>query len=135
MRKISFVLVIIFLVTSIEPQPNYAKSAQANPDNTNGIRMQKEKYSVKELQEDFLQFRRHIEEIHPCPYEFTSKGSFDRAFQTQYKKIDEPMSLREFYNLLAPLKGKIGCGHAHLDYPEEYRDKVQVYKFPAASLQ
>jgi len=90
----------------------------------------KEKYSVKELQEDFLQFRRHIEEIHPCPYEFTSKESFDKSYEAQYEKIDQPLSLREFYNVLAPLKAKIGCGHAHLDYPEEYRRTVQVYKFP-----
>lgn len=40
------------------------------------------------------------------------------------------MSLRDFYNLLAPLKAKIGCGHAHLDYPGEYRRTVQNHKFP-----
>ena len=117
----------------------YAQSLQINPENTNGIeRLEKlrrpstlkEEYSVKELQEDFLQFRRHIEEVHPCPYEFTSKESFDRFFQTQYDNIDKPMSLREFYNLLAPLKGYIGCSHAHLDYPGEYRQTVQNHKFP-----
>ncbi len=90
----------------------------------------KEKYSVKELREDFLQFRRHIEEMHPCPYEFTTKESFDRSFEGQYEKISRPMSLREFYNVLAPLKAKTGCGHAHLDYPAEYRHNVQVFKFP-----
>lgn len=90
----------------------------------------KDTYSVKEMQEDFFQFRKHIEEVHPCPYEFTSKESFDRAFESQYEKISGPMSLRQFYNVLAPLKGKIGCGHAHLDYPAEYRNKFQVYKFP-----
>lgn len=118
---------------------SYTKSVQINPDNTNGIRMLeklqrpsllKETYSVKELQEDFLQFRKHIEEVHPCPYEFTSKESFDRSFQTQFEKISKPMSLRDFYQLLAPLKGQIGCGHAHLDYPEEYRRTVQNLKFP-----
>ena len=117
----------------------YTKSVQINPDNTNGLNMLeklrrpstlKEEYSVEELQEDFLQFRRHIEEIFPHPYEFTSEESFDRLFQAQYEKITEPMSLLEFYRLLAPLKGNIGCGHTHLDYPEEYRREVQVQKFP-----
>ncbi len=135
MRKISFVLLIIFFVTSIGSLSNaylryFPHSIQIDPDNTKGIRMLKEKYSVKELQEDFLQFRRHIEETFPCPYEFTSKESFNRSFQGQYEKINKPMSLREFYCLLAPLKGNIGCGHAHLDYPEEYRRTVQIHKFP-----
>jgi hypothetical protein len=89
-----------------------------------------ENYSVKELQEDFQQFRKRIEETFPSPYEFTSKESFDRSFQTQYEKINTPMSLLDFYRLLAPLKGQIGCGHAHLDYPAEYRRTVQIYKFP-----
>jgi len=90
----------------------------------------KERHSVKEMQEDFHQFQKHIEEIHPGPFEFTSKEDFDRSFEAQYAKISEPLSLREFYNVLAPLKAKIGCGHAHLDYPGEYRRNVQVYKFP-----
>lgn len=90
----------------------------------------KERYSIKALQEDFLQFRKCIEDIHPSPYAFTPRESFDEAFQAQYEKIDKPMSLREFYCLLAPLKGKIGDGHAHLDYPEEYRHIVQNHKFP-----
>ena len=90
----------------------------------------RDEYPVKELQEDFLQFRRLIEESHPSPYEFTTKETFDRLFQNQYEGIDRPMSLREFYVLLAPLKGKIGDGHAHLDYPGEYRRTVQTHKFP-----
>jgi hypothetical protein len=85
---------------------------------------------VKDLQEDFLQFRQHIEETFPSPYEFTSKEEFDRSFRSQYEKISKPMTLLEFYRLLAPLKGNIGCGHAHLDYPAEYRKNVQTQKFP-----
>jgi len=135
LRKIGSALIIIFLVTQIDSFSeayikNFSKSVQINPENSDRSRLLKEKYSVKELQEDFLQFRRHIEETFPCPYEFTSKESFDRSFQAQYKKINKPMSLRDFYQLLAPLKGKIGCGHAHLDYPEEYRRLVQTHKFP-----
>ena len=90
----------------------------------------KKKFPVEEIQEDFLQFRKHIEEIHPYPYEFTGKEDFDEAFDNQYRQITRPLSLREFYNVLVPLKAKIGCGHAHLDYPGEYRRNVQVFKFP-----
>jgi hypothetical protein len=90
----------------------------------------KKKYSVTELKEDFLQFCSHIQEVHPSPYGFTSKEDFDRIFDKQYERINRPMTLREFYNTLAPLKAKIGCGHAHLDYPSEYRRYVQNFKFP-----
>ena len=121
---------MLLLVVSIQSQArisNLEDLKKAYPDNTNGINMPekprrpttlKEQYSVKELQEDFLQFRKCIEETHPSPYAFTPKKSFDRSFQIQHEKIDKPMSLNDFYRILAPLKGKIGDGHAHLDYPE-----------------
>jgi hypothetical protein len=130
LRRMSLVLIVILFVTTIQSPAYFANFVQIDPENAGGSKLLKEKYSVKELQEDFLQFRRHIEETFPCPYEFTSKESFDKSFQDQYDKIDEPMSLMEFYRLLAPLKGNIGCGHAHLDYPAEYRNTVQNHKFP-----
>ncbi len=130
LRKTMVVLAVVIFLASAHSYMHPSRSFQAHPDSTSRIAMEEETYPVEQLQEDFLQFRKHIEEVHPCPYEFTGKESFDRAFQTEYEKIKEPMTLREFYNLLAPLKAKIGCGHAHLDYPGEYRRAVQTYKFP-----
>ena len=126
MRKISFVLIIILIVNPISAQTKIKEAVEVFKLNTLLI----EKYSVKELQEDFLQFRRHLEEIYPYPYEFIIKESLDESFEAQYKKISKPMSIHEFYKILVPLKAKIGCGHAHLDYPDEYRRNVQVFKFP-----
>jgi hypothetical protein len=128
--RMNLVLIMILSVDTIQFPAYFANFAQIDPENADGLKTLKEKYSVMELQEDFLQFRRHIEETFPCPYEFTSKELFDRSFQDQYNKINKPMSLLEFYCLLAPLKGNIGCGHAHLDYPAEYRHAVQNHKFP-----
>lgn len=130
LRRLNFVLIMIASVTTIQSHASFAKPIQIGPDFTIENRTLKAKYSMKELQEDFLQFRRHIEETFPCPYEFTSREAFDRSFQDQYNKINEPMSLMEFYRLLAPLKGNLGCGHAHLDYPAEYRSAAQNHKFP-----
>jgi len=141
-KKICAVFMMLLLVASIQSQTRITSLddlRKTYPDNTDGIKMLeklrrpstlKENYEVKELREDFLQFRKHIEEAHPSPYKFTPKESFDASFRMQYEKITAPMSLREFYCLLAPLKGKIGDGHAHLDYPEEYRRTVQNRKFP-----
>ncbi len=138
MRKISVVFIIILLVNPVLSQTDienlddlrrkYPDFKEYNEKRSPSVL--KEKYSVVELKEDFLQFRRHIEEVHPCPYEFTTKKSFDRSFEAQYEKICRPMTLREFYNVLVPLKANIGDGHAHLDYPAEYRHTVQVFKFP-----
>jgi hypothetical protein len=126
LRKIGFVLIIILIVNPILAQTKIEEAAEVFKINTLLI----EKYSVKELQEDFLQFQRQVEEIYPYPYEFISKESFGESFEAQYEKINKPMSIREFYKILVPLKAKIGCGHAHLDYPDEYRQNVQVFKFP-----
>jgi len=152
MRKIFAVCMMLLLVGSIHPRTGITtleyfmlntvllpESVEIHPDSTDVKKMMKrmrgpselkEKYEAKELREDFLQFRGHIEEVHPYPYAFTSRESFDASFRARYKEIDGPMSLREFYCLLAPLKGMIGDGHAHLDYPEEYRRTVQNHKFP-----
>jgi hypothetical protein len=127
LRKMSSVLIIIFFVIPIQSQTKITDLDDLKKRRPSTL---KEKYSMEELQEDFLQFRRHIEATFPCPYEFTSKESFNQSFQAQYEKISEPMSLLEFYRLIAPLKGNLGCGHAHLDYPEDYRKKVQIKKFP-----
>ena len=87
----------------------------------------KKQYPIKELQQDFKQFRHHLTHTFPHPYEFISQKLFDEFFLEKYKKINKAMSLREFYTILAPLKAKIGCGHAYLDYPAEY---AQNFKFP-----
>ena len=44
----------------------------------------KKHYPVKELQEDFKQFRHHLTHTFPHPYEFTSKKLFHKFIQKQY---------------------------------------------------
>lgn len=90
----------------------------------------KKKYTVEELKEDFIQFRGLILQKAVSPYEFISREEFNQLIDEAYNSIKEPLSLRDFYTILLPLKEKIGCGHTHLDYPHEYRTKVQNYKFP-----
>jgi len=87
-------------------------------------------YTVDALRADFTQFRRLVETEAVNPYRFTDREPFDRAFDEGYRSIDRPMTLREFYTRLLPLKAMIGCGHCHLDYPQEYRKGVQTRRFP-----
>lgn len=90
----------------------------------------KDKYCVEELKEDFDQFQMLIKNIAVSPYEFITEKNFNNMFDQIRHSIKDNMNLREFYTLLLPLKEKIGCGHTHLDYPGEYRRKIQNFKFP-----
>ena len=88
------------------------------------------KYSVQELQEDFQQMRQTLEEDHANIYEYTNKETFDKLFEQQYKLIDQPMSLNEFFKLLTPITARVGCGHTNLWMPNEYWNSGYNKLFP-----
>jgi hypothetical protein len=90
----------------------------------------KVKFSTQKLQEDFHQLRNAIEEMHPAPYDFTDKTTFDSLFDTQFALIDRPLSAQEFYRILAPLVTTIGCGHSTLDMPKNYWTNTPQNFFP-----
>ena len=77
-------------------------------------------FSVKQLREDFLQMRHTLEEDHANLYEYTNKETFDKLFEQQYKLIEQPMLLKEFFKVLTPITAKVGCGHTNLWMPDEY---------------
>jgi len=88
------------------------------------------KYSVQELQEDFQQMRQTLEEDHANIYEYTNKETFDKLFEQQYKLIDQPMSLNEFFKLLTSITARVGCGHTNLWMPNEYWNSGYNKLFP-----
>jgi len=77
-------------------------------------------FSIPELQEDFQQMRKALEENHPALYEFTDKKSLDNLFEEQFKLIDNPMQPHEFFRILTPITAAIGCGHTNLWMPGEF---------------
>jgi hypothetical protein len=77
-------------------------------------------YSVDDLQQDYKQLRKDIENLHPALYEFTDEDDFDRMFDGRYTQIDRPMTVEEFYTLIKPVVAKIGCGHARVYSPDGY---------------
>lgn len=101
MKRITPTFVLFVILLS-------GKSLQAqsdlNPDHTGNI-------SQQELQEDFRQFRRILEEEHCCTYAFTPKAELDSLFDDHLRRIDRDMKLEEFFGLLAPITAKIGCMH------------------------
>ncbi len=63
------------------------------------------------LQEDFQIFRSALEEGHPGIYRYTPKAEMDRTFDAAAKQIIRPMSVLEFYRMLASVVAEIKCGH------------------------
>ncbi len=78
------------------------------------------KFTVKQLQEDFRQMRQTLEEDHANLYEYTKKSIMDTLFDRQYELLDSPMTLVEFFRVITPITAKIGCGHTNLWMPGEY---------------
>ncbi len=88
------------------------------------------KFTVKELQADFKQFRKFLEDSHPQLYRFTSQKAFDSLFEEHYRMIDDSMTTQEFYRILVPLVARVGCGHTSLWSPDRYWDRAPQRMFP-----
>lgn len=76
--------------------------------------------SVEELKEDFQKAREAMERLHPALYEFTDKETFEKLSERQLGLIDKPLTVPEFYAILAPFVTAIGCGHTRLLPPGRF---------------
>lgn len=77
-------------------------------------------FRCEDLQQDFLQFRDILENEHCCLYEYTPKEVFDSLFEVNFQKIDHAMDPYEYFRLLAPITGRIGCLHTSTWMPGRY---------------
>lgn len=87
-------------------------------------------FAVAELQEDFIQLRRGMEENPAIIYQFIEKESFDRLFDQQFEKIVEPMSTEEFRWIIAPAITQVGCIHTSLWMPPGYWKNSEAKLIP-----
>lgn len=89
------------------------------------------KFSKKELQSDFLQLQKSIENNFPAMYEFTSKSEYNELVNNQYYLIQDSLSLTDFYNICSPVVAKLGSGHSSINYPRIFfRESIMKF-FPA----
>lgn len=63
------------------------------------------------LTADFDLMRSALEDAHPGLYDFTSEPEMDAFFDSMRAELNHDMTEPEFLRLIAPLNGKIGCGH------------------------
>ncbi len=89
-----------------------------------------DQYSVEDLKEDFLQMRKALEENHVNLYEYTNKETFDKLFEQQFKLIEHPMQLNEFFKTLTPITARVGCGHTNVWMPGKYWNSEPDKLFP-----
>lgn len=115
-----------FLITFVLKQ-SWA-SAQNAEDNYSG-----KKFTPHELKEDFHLLRKALEEAHPALYKFTSKKSMDSLFNAVERSLNKEMTEANFWTLLAPVFGKIQCGHTRIYPSDNYRNyfmtKTKLFPF------
>ncbi|MBC7829933.1 MAG: S41 family peptidase [Chitinophagaceae bacterium] len=68
----------------------------------------KKSYAPKELQEDFLIFRKALETTYPSLYRFTDSLNFRKYLDDQFNSLDKPMKELEFYKVIA-----LACSRSH----------------------
>lgn len=69
------------------------------------------RYPVSSLIADFELLRGALEEAHPGLYDFCPKTEMNAEFDRIRAELTHDMTELEFLRLIAPLNGKIGCGH------------------------
>jgi hypothetical protein len=60
---------------------------------------------------DFRLARQALEEAHSGIYRYTPKKELDRVFEQAEKSLTGPMTMLEFYRILAPVVAAVKCGH------------------------
>jgi hypothetical protein len=79
-----------------------------------------EKLAPEKLLADFRIARKALEEGHSGIYRYTSKEELDRLFDQAEKSLIKPLTMLEFYRVLAPVVAAIKCGHTGVYLPKDY---------------
>jgi hypothetical protein len=111
MLKYFISIIFVFTCSVLNAQDTTAASADIN-----------KKFSIKQLQGDLSVLKDSLQLRHPALYRFISSQSLDAAFQDAVKKINKPMTIREFYGITAPLIAKVGDIHTSIGLPDEYHN-------------
>jgi hypothetical protein len=79
-----------------------------------------ERLAPEKLLADFRIARMALEEGHSGIYRYTSKQELDRLFNQAERSLIKPLSILEFYRVLAPVVAAIKCGHTDVYLPKDY---------------
>ncbi len=71
-------------------------------------------YDKSALMEDLQMIKKGIYEIHPRPFQWNPKETFDEIFADIEGNLKDGMSEAEFRTLCFPIFEKLGCGHSRM---------------------
>lgn len=71
-------------------------------------------FSITELKEDLMVWRKTLEKTHANLYLYTPKTNLDNTFDSFYSHIDTPMTALQFYSYISPLVSIIKDGHNYI---------------------
>lgn len=111
-RYLSSVIIWIILVTIFCQGTQYRQENQSTTFNTDN------QYSAEQLKEDFLLFRKALEEGHAGLYRYTPKKELDDHFEAIGGQLNRKMTEYEFYRMLVPLVAHIHDGHTRINLSE-----------------
>ncbi len=123
---ISLVVLFIFLIQN----GNCQAENKANPEcgvYEQFITMKEETFSAKELEQDLSYLFSKLKEYHPQPYAFVSEDSLNTLFTSLIDKIDNELTLENFYVLAARLTGAVNCSHTCVRFPQNYQRSVNTF--------
>jgi len=79
-----------------------------------------EKFNPEKLRADFRIARQVLEEGHSGINRYTPREELDRLFDRAEKSLTKPLSMLEFYRVLAPVVAAIKCGHTEVSLPRGF---------------
>ena len=85
------------------------------------------KFQAKQLQEDFLIFRKVLEETHPGLYRYTDKKTLDAYFDNAFRRLNREMTEREFFPIVASIVSAIKCGHTRSNPSSELMSYLKTF--------
>ena len=77
-------------------------------------------FSPAQMQQDFDQLRRILENTHPGLYKYTDKTMMQQKMDSLRSLLNEPMSFYRFYQVIATLIADVKCEHTSCNpYPHQ----------------
>jgi len=104
-----------------------AKNSLPNTDKN----ILEKRYSPDQLKEDMQFLRQHLIN-HPQYHLFTAEDAFNALYLAADQNLNADLTLLDFYNLISPIVGKIGCSHTGIRLPENYMNaqRANNHYFP-----
>ena len=89
-------------------------------------------FSPEELQEDLNVFWRHLQEVHPGLFTYTSQRELEIQLKDIRAQLTEPMTELAFFRLLSPILKPIGNGHTNIRVSDAFRKhhRTELLLFP-----